>query len=126
LNPVPRRICARERGVRAHLLYWHEHYLAQSKAILSGKTYPLPPGRFADLNARAAEKMAGLSSTVFVRRFRTANRRFRRLALANDPRAIAFRIQQGSQPWKLSDLIPAAEGHIRNHLRKLKKEFSEG
>jgi hypothetical protein len=107
----------------SHLLYWHEHYLAQSQAALAGKTLQLPAGRFSDLNARAVAKHRALEGAALVRRFRSANRRLCALATDNDPRKIAFRIKQDSQLWRLSDLIPAVEAHIRNHLRALKKEY---
>ena len=107
----------------AHLLYWHEHYLAQSKASLAGRTLKLPAGRFTDLNARAVAKYSALTPAALVRRFRSANRRLCALATNTDPRKIAFRIKKDSQLWRLSDLIPAAESHIRNHLRALKKEY---
>jgi hypothetical protein len=109
------------REVLAHLAYWHEQYSAQSQSALSGKAFPLSAGRFSDLNDRAVEKFCTLAPAVLVRRFRAANRRLCLLARSNDPHKIAFRIKQDSRLWKLSDLIPAAEGHVRNHFQKLKK-----
>jgi hypothetical protein len=114
----------REWGTRetlAHLVYWHAHYLSQSKAVLAGKPLPLPAGRFSDLNAAAVAKYRALAPSALLRRFRLINRRLCLLARSNDPRKIAFRIKQGSQLWKLSDLIPAAESHIRNHKLNLGK-----
>ena len=124
----PRRLREQDWGPKealAHLIYWHEHYLAQTKAALAGKTPRLPAGRFADLNAQAVAKYRALEGAALVRRFRSANRRLCALASGNDPRKIAFRIKQDSRLWRLSDLIPAAQAHIRNHLRALKKEYPD-
>jgi hypothetical protein len=114
------------REVLAHLVYWHESYLTQSEAILAGRAYRLPSGRFADMNAEAVGRLCNLRPATLTRRFRAVNRRLSRLAEAYDPRKIAFRIKEGSKRWRLSDLIPAVEAHIRNHLRSLKKAFKGG
>jgi hypothetical protein len=114
------------REVLAHLVYWHEWYLAQSEAVLAGRTLRLPSGRFADMNSEAARKFHNMRPAALTRRFRAVNRRLSRLAEAHDPMKIAFRIKEGSKRWRLSDLIPAAEAHIRNHLRALKKASKNG
>jgi hypothetical protein len=119
-----REMRAREWGPRevlAHLVYWHEWYLAQSEAILAGRTFPLPSGRFRDLNAAAAAKYRNVLPSTLTRRFRATNRRLSRLAMEHNPDKIVFRIKADSKPWKLADLIPAAEAHVRNHLYALKK-----
>jgi hypothetical protein len=109
------------REVLAHLVFWHEYYCAQSRAALAGKASPRPAGRFAEINSRAVEKYRAFAPRVLAARFRSANRRLRRLAAGNDPRGIAFRLKEDSQMWELSDLIPAVEAHIRNHRIKLEK-----
>jgi hypothetical protein len=114
------------REVLAHLVYWHEHYLAQSEAILAGKAFPLPAGRFRDLNVAAVEKLGGAPPAALCRRFRAANRRLCTLALADKPGTISFRIKQGSKRWRLADLLRAVEAHVRNHLQGLKKEYPSG
>jgi hypothetical protein len=109
------------REILAHLVYWHGQYIAQSKAILSGRQFPTPSGRFADMNSMAAAKFRKIPIAKLTGRFRNANRRLCGLAREHDPRKIAFSIKQGSKRWRLADLIPAVEAHVRNHLRQLKK-----
>ncbi len=109
------------REVLAHLVYWHEHYLSQSKVILKGQAPHLPAGRFADINLKAAEKFRRYSIPALTKKFRTANRRLCALARRRNSQKIAFSIKQGSKRWRLSDLISAAETHIRNHKMKLMK-----
>jgi hypothetical protein len=122
----PRSLLPREWGpweALAHLVFWHEYYLNQTRASLAGKMVPLPAGRFSDLNALAVANFRALPPAALTRRFRAANRRLCALAAANNPGKIAFRIKIDSRLWRLSALIPAAEAHIRNHLRRLKREF---
>jgi hypothetical protein len=114
------------REVLAHLVYWHEGYVRRTSAVRTGQSPTLPQGRFADINACAVANLRDVPIRRMIQRLRAANRRLCTLAAAHDPRRIAFRIKQDSHPWRLSDLIPAAEAHIRHHLRTLKKEFPGG
>jgi len=109
------------REILAHLVYWHEQYIAQIKAILSGRKYPAPCGRFADMNSEAAAKFQKFPITKLTGRFRNANRHLCRLARGQNARRIAFSIKQGSKRWRLPDLIPAVEAHVRNHQKNLVK-----
>jgi hypothetical protein len=110
------------REVLAHLVYWHEHYLLQSRQILAGKPCTPPSGRFADMNAGAVEKFQTTPIPLLTKRFQLANRRLCRLASPGQAGKIAFSIKHGSKRWRLAELIPAVEAHIRNHLRELKRE----
>jgi hypothetical protein len=46
--------------VLAHLVFWHESYLAQIEALLTGAPFDLPQGRFSDLNAQTIAANRGL------------------------------------------------------------------
>jgi hypothetical protein len=107
------------REVLAHLVYWHEHYVAESRAFLAGKLLPLPGGRFSELNANAVVKFQSTPIPRLTERFQLANRRLCRLVNGPDGRKIAFSIKQGSKRWRLSELIPLVEAHIRNHKKSL-------
>jgi hypothetical protein len=109
------------REVLAHLVYWHEHYIAASRALLAGRLFALPGGRFADMNAKAAAKFKSTPIPRLTKRFRLDNRRLCQLASGPHAAKIAFSIKQGSKRWRLLALIPAVEAHIRNHLRTIKK-----
>jgi hypothetical protein len=111
------------REVLSHLVYWHEHYVAESRSFLAGKPHTPPAGRFADMNASAVEKYQTFPVAMLGKRFRIANRRLCRLASGHNARSIAFSIKQGSKRWRLTDLIPAVEAHIRNHQRALRKNI---
>jgi hypothetical protein len=111
------------REVLAHLVYWHESYVRRTAAVRAGKPPALPEGRFADINAHAVASLRTVPVRRLVRRLRAANRRLCAQAAEGNPRRIVFRIKRDSRPWKLADLIPAAEAHIRNHLRAIRKEY---
>jgi len=83
--------------VLAHLVFWHESYVAQVEALLSGTPFELPRGRFSDLNARAVDINRRGSVAKLVRRFRAANERLCALYATHDPAAIVLEIKQGSK-----------------------------
>ena len=103
----------------AHLVFWHEHYVADSRAFLARQPRAAPFGRFADLNAQAVAKFQTTPISLLTNRFQLANRRLCRLAETHDAREIFFSIKQGSKRWRLSELIPLVEAHIRNHKKSL-------
>jgi hypothetical protein len=107
--------------VLAHLVFWHESYVAQIEALLVGAPFELPQGRFSDLNAQAAAANHDVPIAKLVRRFRAADKRLRALCAAHDPAAIVLEIKQGSKRWRLVDLVPAVEAHVRNHHRQLER-----
>jgi D-tyrosyl-tRNA(Tyr) deacylase len=39
----------------------------------------------------------------------------------HDPGEITVEIKAGAKPRTLAELVPEAEAHIRNHLKKLRK-----
>jgi hypothetical protein len=110
------------REVLAHLVYHHESYVTRAEALLAGRKFILPTGRFSEINSRAVERFRALPVSTLTKRLRAANRRLCRLARERDPRNLSFRIKQDSKSWRLSDLIPAVEAHIRNHMKKLRRE----
>jgi len=107
--------------VLAHLVFWHESYVAQIEALRAGHPFELPQGRFGDLNAQAVAANRDVPIAKLVRRFRAADKRLRALYAAHDPTAIVLEIKQGSKRWRLVDLVPAVEAHVRNHHRQLER-----
>jgi hypothetical protein len=109
--------------VLAHLVFWHESYVAQIEALIDGAPFELPRGRFSDMNAQAVVASRGASIAKLVRRFRAADERLRALYATHDPATIALEIKQGAKRWRLADLVPAVEAHVRNHHRQLEREL---
>lgn len=117
--------------VLAHLVFYHESYVAQVEALLAREPFEPPQGRFCDLNAQAvaasrgvpvADASTGLSPSL-VCRFRAADERLCALYEAHDPTGIVLKIKQGAKPRTLAELVPEIEAHVRNHQRKLEREM---
>jgi hypothetical protein len=107
--------------VLAHLVYYHELYVAQMDALLAGAPFEPPQGRYSDLNAQAVARSRGVPPAELVARFRAANRRFCELAASPQAQALVLEIKRGVKPRRLDSLIPEIEAHVRNHLRQLAK-----
>jgi hypothetical protein len=106
--------------VLAHLVYWHETYVTQLQAILTGRPYLLPEGRFRDINARAVEQGHHRSVAQQVARLRAADRRL--TTLARDPSAATAVMvtKQEATPRRLPGFLDRVDGHIRGHLHALR------
>lgn len=48
--------------VLAHLVFYHELYVAQVEAFLAGSPVDLPRGRYSDLNAAAVQRYRDLAA----------------------------------------------------------------
>lgn len=109
--------------VLAHLVFYHESYVAQVTALVAGEPCPLPEGRFRDLNAQAVAANRGVPAVELTRRFRAADARLRELYEAHDPTRLVLRVKRGAKPWTLAALIPRVEAHVRNHQHQLEREI---
>ena len=112
--------------VLAHLVFYHELYVAQAQAFLAGTSADLPKGRYSELYAEAAERFRGVTIDEMVKRLRIANRRLSELCAAGDPDQIVVPIKTGVRPYRLAKLIPEVASHIRNHQRQLQMEMRKG
>ncbi len=112
------------REVLAHLVFWHEQYASQLQARLAGRPYPLPQGRFRELNDWAIEAARLRSIAAQLARFRAANRKWS--TLAADPRAqgAGIQIKQDSKVWPVGELLPRVVAHIRKHRLELARHPS--
>lgn len=111
------------REVLAHLVFHHEGYIRQVQAQLAEQDCPLPAGRFSEVNAQAVTDLRGVPVETLLERFERASDEICRLAAEHDPAAIFIQVKRGSKRWRLDDLIAAADGHVRGHLLKLRKEY---
>lgn len=107
--------------VLAHLVYYHQLYVAQVAALLAGAPFEPPQGRYSDLNAQAVALSRGVPPAELVARFRAANRRLGELAASPQAKDIILEIKQGVKPRRLYFLIPEIEAHVRHHLQQLAK-----
>ncbi len=113
------------REVLAHLVFWHEQYVTQLQARLSGVPFLAPSGRFRELNDRAVADARHRSIPAQLARFRAANRRL--LQLAAEPRAptVGIQIKADSKVWPLAELLPRVAAHIQRHGRLLSGQMKK-
>jgi hypothetical protein len=107
--------------VLAHLVFHHESYADQVKALHKGDPFAPPRGRFSDLNAKAVNSSRHVPVQALIERFHGANETLCRLYEVVDPHSIVIEIKQGAKPRTLAELIPEVEAHVRNHHRRLKR-----
>ena len=107
--------------VLAHLVYWHESYVAQAEAALAGVPFIPPEGRFREMNAQAVARDRGKSAQEQLARLRRADLRL--CLLARDERAadISIETKQGAKRRPLQDFLNRVEAHIRSHHLLLRR-----
>ena len=112
--------------VLAHLVYHHELYVNLVEAFLAGTLMEPPKGTFRELNAQAVAASREIPPSELVDRFQKANERLVELYQRHDPREITVEIKAGAKLRTLAELVPEVEAHIRNHLKKLRRELKAG
>jgi len=111
--------------VLAHLVYHQEGYAAQIQALLMNEPFHPPQGRFRDLNALAVAANRGIPIEELVSRFHLATKKLKSLYQNCDPTKVFLEIKKGSKCWRLFELVPAVESHIRNHQKQIIGRFKK-
>jgi hypothetical protein len=111
------------RQVLSHLVFWHETYVRQAEAQLTGKGWLLPEGTFNELNAQAVASLATVGVPTLLARLRAANKRL--CTLVRQPKASVVKIQlkADSKAWPLGEFLVMVEAHIRRHGEELRKAY---
>ncbi len=110
------------KSILAHLVYYHELYVAQAQAFLNRQPVKLYAGTYRDLNAQIAERWRDVPVEKLVRRFKRANRRLGKIYATCDPQLVIVPIKQGVKPHSLAKLVRAVAAHVRNHQKQIEKE----
>jgi len=97
----------------SHLVFWHREYVNIARDLLAGRQPGLRHGNFKSLNAQASQEFQDESLPELA-------------GLLVDLRALPdsqphFPLKQGGHPWRVVDLVPRIEAHIRNHVDRLKR-----
>lgn len=109
------------RDVLCHLVFWHREYVAISRALLEGQEPPLKEGTFAELNAQATDEFAGQSMDDLSHSLLALQEPLRKQLLAMPDWSIDFPVKRGSRPKNVAERVLAIEGHVRGHIRRLRR-----
>lgn len=107
--------------ILAHLVFYHESFVAQVEGLLAQRSVDPPSGRQNEVNARAVAANQGVSRAELLERLQRADERLHHLAQTHDPQTLQFEIRKGAGLRTLEDVLGVAESHIRNHHVKLRK-----
>jgi len=111
--------------VLAHLLSYHELYVAQTAAAVAGVPQEIPSGRYSDLNARSVEQFRDCPLDEMIARLELANRELARLYALHDPQKVIIPIKTGVRPYFLERLVPEVASHFNNHLKQLRRDLNK-
>lgn len=109
------------REVLVHLVFWHERYISIISAALDGREPDLLTGSGKALNAMPVRENAGAPIGLLIERFQAAQAELEELTASEAARSVTIRIRLNTKERTVNDLLHAVEGHIRNHLAKLRK-----
>lgn len=108
--------------VLAHILYWQEVWVAEAEAVLAGRPYSLPEGRFEDVNSEVARASHGVPVDDLLSCLRAVQERLRRVASEPGAGDILLQLKMGAAQQPLEWLILGEAEHIRDHQRTLERQ----
>ncbi len=106
-----------------HLVFWHEQYVAIARALLEGERSRLVTGSFKQANARAVETNRADSINSLLARLAAAQAELSRGYPAASGLTIALKAGAKARPY--DDAMARVKAHVREHLRKLKRQEEE-
>lgn len=108
------------REVLCHLVYWHETYVRIVRAMNTHQPPVQRTGSFKDFNREGIFELGAEPVASMLARLRRAQRRLEVELLAL-PRDATINIKVGSKPWPADEFPARIAGHIRGHLRRLRR-----
>lgn len=106
--------------VLAHLVFWHEYYVAAIRSFLAGQHAAPPEGSYNEVNARAVAILRQTPPAELLQRFREASERLIHIYRTHDPSAILIATREGAAPRSLIELVPEIEAHVHHHHQELR------
>lgn len=108
------------REVLCHIVYWHETYVRIVRAMNAHESPVQREGSFKDFNRDSVSELGAEPVAEMLSRLRRAQRRLEVELLALPP-ATAINIKVGSKPWPADEFPARIAGHLRGHLRQLRR-----
>ena len=105
----------------SHLVFWHREYVNIARDLLAGRQPGLRHGNFKSLNAQASQEFQDESLPELAGLLVDLQRQLDAWLRALPDSQAHFPLKQGGHPWRVVDLVPRIEAHIRNHVDRLKR-----
>ena len=105
----------------SHLVFWHREYVNIAHDLVAGRQPGLRHGTFKALNAQASQEFQDESLPELADLLLEFQRQLDALLRALPNIEAPFPLKQGGNPWRVADLVPRIEAHIRNHIDRLKR-----
>ena len=109
------------REVLCHLVFWHREYVAIIQALLEDQEPPLKEGTYAQLNCEATIEFADRSMDELARSLLALQASLRKQLLALPDWSVDFPVKRGSRRKSVSERVPGIAGHVRGHMKRLRR-----
>ena len=109
------------REVLRHFVFWHREYVQIAQALSDGCQPSLRRGTFAQLNAEAAQEFAGQEMTDLTCSLLALGETLIGQLRSLPDWSMIFPVKYGSRPKSVAQRLPEIEGHLRGHIRRLRR-----
>jgi len=105
----------------SHLVFWHREYVNIARDLAASRQPGLRHGTFKSLNAQASQEFQDESLPELAGLLDEFQRQLDPLLRALPDIEAPFSLKQGGHPWRVADLVPRIETHVRNHVNRMKR-----
>jgi len=109
------------REVLCHLVFWHNEYVAISRALLDGQEPPLKEGTYAQLNREATKEFGQQSTAELIHQLSALQESLRKQLLALPDWSVDFPVKQDSRRKSVTERVLAIERHVTMHVTRLRR-----
>lgn len=97
-----------------HIVFWHETYAANYKALAQHKKPPLPEG-LSTINKRGVAPLKKYSTEELIKRLRKAHNSLYSSIVEKGVSQMTY--SKGGRTYKTDEFLKMVTGHIRTHTR---------
>lgn len=112
------------KDVLGHITFWHESFARNVRDVSLGKKPNPLKGRLSEVNQTSVNSTREVPIPQLLERMKVAQKIIEQHV--GDPMVKKIPYKKGSRDYTPLEHLEIVEGHIRKHLRDLKKKFEYG
>lgn len=101
-----------------HIVFWHENYATNFKALARHEDPPLPEG-MSTINQRGVVSLRKFSQKELISKLHKANKSLKESIV--DKQVPEMTYSKGGRTYKTDDFLEMIAGHIKTHTKQVKR-----
>ena len=105
--------------VLRHVVFWHENYAANYKALAENRKPPIPKNPLNRLNLTGVESFRKFSRKQLITKLKKAHKSLEKSILINKVPKMKYSTK--GMVYSSKEFLNIVEGHVRGHIKQIKR-----